>query len=115
VPFEKISFDWSTQNFTATVNGRSCTVPVAGEDGVLMLGALREVEGVVYKDPFPCAGTLGEVLQELDMYIPEATGQPSVAQLAITEACLENYPALGQPMAAAIDIFERSELPADCR
>ena len=56
---------------------------------------------------------VGETRQTLDMYIPEATGQPSVAQLAITAACLEGYPALGKPI--AIDIFKRSELPADCR
>jgi len=115
IPFEKISFDWGAQAFTATVDGRSCTVPVAGEDGILMLGALREVEGVTYKNPFPCAGTLGETRQTLDMYIPEATGQPSEAKIAITVACLEEYPALGQPMAAAIDIFERSKRPAECR
>ena len=114
-PFEKISFDWGAQVFTATVDGRSCTVPIAGEDGALMLGALRDVEGVVYNDPFPCAGTLGEARQTLDMYIPEATGQPSVAQLALTAACLEDYPALGKPMAVAIDIFKRSDLPPDCR
>ena len=113
--FEKISFDWAEQAFTATVDGRSCTAPLAGEDGALMLRALREVEGVVYRSPSPCDGTEGELLQTLDMYIPEATGKPSVADLSITRTCLDKHPSLGEPLAVATDIFERSDLSADCR
>lgn len=113
-PFDSVELDWRTRSVAAVVDGESCSSELAGEDAAAMLSALRGVEGVVYRDPFPCAGTLGAVQQTLTMQIAEATGQPSTADLALTEACLESHPELAKPARVAADVVKRVEWPADC-
>lgn len=114
-PFDSIEMDWRTRSVAAVVSGQSCSSDLAGADAAKMLGALRGVEGVVYRDPAPCAGKPGAVQQTLNMHIAEATGQPSTADLALTAACLEAHPELAQPAAVAADIFARVEWPASCK
>ena len=69
-----------------------------------MLGALRGVGGVMVKDAFPCAGTLGAVQYELEWHIQEALPPDTAGKLAITAACLEQYPQLVAPFEAAVEI-----------
>ena len=114
-PFRSIAFDWGRKQFKVTVNNQRCEVELQPEDAALMLGALRDVEGVVYRDPAPCADTAGDVQQLLDMYIPEASGDISKAKLSLTTGCLQKYPLLGEPMKIASDIFKRSDIPAQCQ
>lgn len=113
-PFRSIAFDWGQKRFKVSINNRRCVIELQPEDAATMLRALREVEGIVFANPTPCAGSPGSVQQVLDMYIPEGNGEVSKAQLQITGACLEHYPALGAPMTIAAEIFKRSEIPAQC-
>lgn len=113
-PFRSIAFDWGQKQFKVRLDDRRCAVELQPEDAAAMLGALRDVEGIVFKDPAPCAGTSGSVHHILDMYIPEASGEISKAKIGVTGACLQKYPALGKPMELAGDIVARSDIPEKC-
>ena len=117
-PFQRIRFDWGERSYTVLGSGGehnpACTMRLSGAQGAKMLGALRAVEGVVYRHPAPCAGTPGAVQHELDMFIPEAKPPNSAAKLAITAACLDRYPALAEPFAVARQIHAVNDLPENC-
>lgn len=116
-PFKRMEADWGERRYTAAPNeadARTCTAALSGAEAVALLGALREVEAIVLKDAFPCAGTLGEVERQLDWFIPEATPPDSQGKHAITTACLEQYPALQTPFEAAADIFLNGDHAKEC-
>ena len=113
-PYTQASFDWGAREYRIVRDGRTCSAALTGEQGARMLKALREVGGVMYADPYPCAGTLGAAVRKLDMTIPEATSPPTTARLAITAACLERYPALEAPFTAARDILAERQQPQSC-
>jgi len=113
-PYAQATFDWDKREYRVSQNRQTCTVPLTGEQGAMMLKALRAVDGVMHKDPYPCAGTLGAVTRKLEMSIPEATSPPTNARLAITIACLQRYPALGEPFTAAEEILASNSRPRSC-
>lgn len=102
--FERIDFDWEQRQYVLTTGQEKCTVPLTGEQAAKMLGALRGVGGVMVKDAFPCAGTLGPVQYGLEWHIQEALPPNTRSKLAITAACLEQYPQLAAPFEAAVEI-----------
>lgn len=112
--FLSFSADWQARQYVVSRHGRSCTAQLTGAEAVELLSALREVELVMHQDPFPCAGTLGRVVQELEFYIPSPTPPDSSSKLAITAACLERYPNLDGPLAAAQRLHRDHGWPADC-
>ena len=116
--FNRVTFDWGKRSYAvARMSGgydQVCSETLTGEQGAQMLGALRGVEGVLHEDPFPCAGTLGAVEYELELFIPERTPPNTEAKLAITAACLERYPALGEPVTVAEEILSDSTLKQAC-
>lgn len=114
VAFAAFSADWQTRQYVVSRDARHCTVPLAGAAAVALLGALREVELVMHRDPFPCAGTLGSVVQKLEFSIPSPTPPDVSGKLAITSACLERYPGLGRPFEAAQRLHRDHGWPADC-
>jgi hypothetical protein len=60
-PFKRMDADWEMRRYTAITNDakpKTCTAKISGREAVALLGALREVEGVLLQDAFPCAGTL---------------------------------------------------------
>jgi hypothetical protein len=116
-PFKRMEADWSIRRYTAVSNdakARTCAAELSGEEAVALLGALRTVEGLVLKDRFPCAGTLGAVERELDWFIPEARPPDSAGRHAITAACAEQHPALREPFEAAAKIFRDGDHTKDC-
>jgi len=113
--FEQISFDWGSRSFSVMGNGQKCSEDLSGRQAVRMLGALRGAEGVLLKDPFPCAGTLGDVEQRLSWVIPESLPPDNIGELAITAACLRAYPELGKPLKVAEQIFRDSKEMESCR
>jgi hypothetical protein len=113
--FERIDFDWKQRQYLLTTAEERCTVPLTGEQAVKMLGALRNVGGVMIKDAFPCAGTLGTVQYELEWNIQEAGPPHTSGKLAITAACLEQYPQLLAPFEAAVEIDTHLALKRVCQ
>ena len=116
-PFKRMEADWGERRYTAITHDaepRTCTATLSGKEAVALLGALREVEAVVLKDEFPCAGTPGAVERELYWFIPEAMPPNSQGKHAITAACVAQYPALGAPFEAAAKIFRRGDHAKDC-
>jgi hypothetical protein len=116
-PFARMEIDWATRRYSVvggTTDGLTCRGRVRGEDAVAFLGALRAVEGITLNDPFPCAGTLGDVERELEWTIPEVKPPDSGGKHAITAACAAQFPALDQPFAAAADIVARGDHERDC-
>ena len=108
------AFDWGQKQYKLSVNNQRCVVELQPEDAAKIRGALREVEGFVYRDLSPCVGMSGSLNQVLDMYIPEVNGESSKAKLENIGACLGKYPDLGVPVNIATYIFKRSEIPAEC-
>jgi len=112
--FHSFGADWQARQYTVAQGSRHCALPLAGADAVELLGALRDVELVLLEDPFPCAGTLGAVVQELAFSIPAPKPPDTAGRLAITAACLERYPNLQRPFAAARRLHRDHGWPADC-
>jgi hypothetical protein len=116
-PFRRMEADWGERRYTATTNDAeptTCTAELSGPEAVALLEALRGVEGVVLRDEFPCAGTLGEVERELGWFIPEAMPPNSGGKHAITAACAAQYPDLDKPFATAAEIFRRVDHAKEC-
>jgi hypothetical protein len=116
-PFMRMDADWGARRYTATTNGAeptTCTAELSGEEAVVLLEALRGVEGVVLRDEFPCAGTLGEAERELDWFIPEALPPNSEGKHFITATCAAAYPALVRPFEDAAEIFRRGDHAKEC-
>jgi hypothetical protein len=116
-PFARMEADWGARRYTAVTSDTeptTCTAELSGEEAVALLQALRGVEGVVLKDAFPCAGSLGAVERELDWFIPEAMPPNSQGKHAITAACAVEYPALDKPFAVAAEIFRNGDRAREC-
>ena len=83
-------------------------------DAVKMLGALRDVEGLLYKTPDPCGDAAGPTDYELTFFIDEVMPPDSKGDLAISASCLSRFPALAGPREAAVALFESKGLPGTC-
>lgn len=117
-PFARMEIDWSARSYKATTSEdppRICTAALSGPEAVAILGALREVEGVLLRDEFPCAGTLGQVERTMAFRIVEARPPNTEADLAITASCASAFPALTAPFVVAAEILEDGDHTRECR
>lgn len=113
--FNEFHLDWNVRELTVRFNdNRACTAPVPPAQAVTMLSALRAAEGVLYREPFPCAGSLGNPERHLEFTIIEAMPPNNSGDLAITAACTTDYPALSQPFEAAAAILASGQLQLTC-
>ncbi|MEN3974428.1 hypothetical protein [Emcibacter sp. SYSU 3D8] len=106
-PFQRLEADWGQRRYVVVSEGRQCAGPLSGKEAVALLGALREVEGLVYRTPDPCAGSTGSVERELDWFIPEHLPPDTQGKHAITASCAALHPELEKPFEAATEIFSR--------
>jgi hypothetical protein len=116
-PFKRMDVNWGERRYTAITNdvgSSTCAAMLSGREAVALLGALREVEGVVLKNPLPCSGTPGAVERELNWFIPEHLPPDSQGKHAITAACAARHPALDKPFEAAAGIFRRGDHAREC-
>jgi hypothetical protein len=60
------------------------------------------------------AGTHGEELLHIEMFIPEARPPETEAELAITDVCLRDHPQLEAPQIAAGEIHRANGVPKNC-
>jgi hypothetical protein len=108
--FSRFEADWGERRYRMDGRQGACAAPLSGEQAVTLLSALRETEGVLLKDPSPCAGTPGAVLHELTFFVPETLPPDSQGELMITAACLDAHPALRAPLEAVARLHRQ----ADC-
>ena len=95
-------------------DGRRCSAALSGREAVALLGALRGAEGVLYRDPAPCADAPGAAGGEIEWTIREVKAPDSLGKIAITAACASKYPQLLEPFKAAAEILEDGDNPTTC-
>lgn len=106
--FSKLAFDSEAAAFHATATaGTACSGPLSGADNVAVLTALRNVEGLLLKEPRPCADG-GEVAYRIAFRIEEARPPDSQGELAATSACLTAHAALRDLVATGERLYGKT-------
>ncbi len=105
--FERFEADWGAASYRVLYEGRHCQGRLTGPDAVALLTALREAEGVLYKDAAPCGGSAGEAVLQMTFLIAEKLPPETRHEVTITGACLKQYPALGSPYNASTAFITR--------
>lgn len=113
--FQSAEFDWHAATYSVQYHDRRCAAVPEGPHAVAMLTALREAEGVVYRDPKPCAGSEGRVVATLRYEITEAMPHNNSADLKLTEQCLRQHPGLRMPFAAMRELAAQNPLQVKCQ
>ncbi len=114
-PVQRFSADWGRRTIDISVNGRECSFSLSGAQAVQLLTALRNTEGVLYRQPRACDAYPGPGEYHISFTIPEAMPPDSVGDLAPSADCLRAYPALGEPRSAAAALLASVAPGADCR
>ncbi|GAB5450595.1 MAG: hypothetical protein Hals2KO_09230 [Halioglobus sp.] len=112
---ERFRADWARRTFDISVNGRECSFSLSGAQAVELLTALRNAEGVLYRQPGACDAYPGPGEYHISFTIPEAKPPDSVGDLAPSADCLRAYPALDEPRSAAAALLASVAPNADCR
>ncbi|MEO0422693.1 MAG: hypothetical protein AAF184_10185 [Pseudomonadota bacterium] len=108
-PFSRFEANWGERATTVIDReGRTCRRALQGRDAVPLLESLRAVEGVLLQSPSPCANRPGPPVQTLRFLVREALPPNTSGELTISAACLEAWPALAKPLAAAQDVLGRA-------
>ncbi len=95
--FESAEFNWHIKTFRAERRGERCSGIADGSLAVKMLTALRAAEGVVFREPEPCAGSDGNVVATLSYGITEKMPPNNSADLELSATCLQRHPGLLEP------------------
>jgi hypothetical protein len=103
------------RSFSYTAGGQRCSAPLDGAQAVELLTALRNAEGVLYRNPAPCPATAEAPVYRLRFTIREAKPPETVGNIALTPTCLSALPALGEPHSAAEALLAAAGDRADCR
>lgn len=114
-PVTEFTADWEERRVTYTQGGQLCSVALEGAQAVKLLTALRNAEGVLYRNPAPCPAMAEAPRYRLRFTIREALPPATAGDVALTPACLRDLPALGGPYLAAEALLARSGSRADCR
>jgi hypothetical protein len=114
-PLDQFTADWEERSFSYTAGGQRCSAPLNGAQAVQLLTALRNAEGVLYRDPAPCPATAEAPVYRLRFTIREAKPPETVGNIALTPTCLSTLPALGEPHSAAEALLAAAGDRADCR
>lgn len=102
--FIAFSADWAERFHAVKMDSRECADELTGPDAVRLLGALRELGGVMLRHGTPCEGLGSEPLYEIEWRIDETRSPESIGRLSVNALCLERHPALGAPRAAVDDL-----------
>lgn len=94
--------EWPKRSVSFQAGERQCTGELTAPDAVKVLTALRNAEGVLYREDAPCGNGEGEGVAgtRLSFVITEARPPMTEADLRLNDSCLREYPALGEPSAA---------------
>ena len=113
-PWRSAAVDWAQRRYVVERGGERCVVRLDGPAGSALLRALRAAEGVLYREQFPCAGSLGSVTRRLEWRIAEHDGRDSSGSVALTTACSQAHPALAAPFAALRRLEGDGDLRRHC-
>ena len=113
-PWRSAAVDWAQRRYVIERGGERCVVGLDGPAGSTLLRALRAAEGVLYREQYPCAGTLGAVTRRLEWRIAEHDGRDSSGSVALTTACSQAHPALAAPFAALRRLEGDGDLRRHC-